>query len=151
VNEPANAPPAIDGPVLISASNLSGYEFGPRALNPYEQFKALRPTAVIQYGVFVFDGYFEIPLAASIGHSQKAARFLAAKQLPEALAEAQQALALAPDSVKPNALLGDIYTALGQTDEARKSYKKALNLAMRVEPEFQRGWVEALEQKLKPG
>ena len=151
VNEPANAPPAIDGTVLISASNLSGYEFGPGALNPYEQFKSLRPTAVIQYGIFVFDGHFEIPLAASIGHSQKAAQFLAAKQLPEALAEAQRAVALAPRAVKPNALLGDIYTSLGQTDQARKSYKKALNLAMTVEPEFQRGWVEGLEQKLRQG
>jgi cytochrome c-type biogenesis protein CcmH/NrfG len=137
--------------VLISASNLSGYEFGPGALNPYEQFKSLRPAAVIQYGIFVFDGHFEIPLAASIGHSQKAAQFLAAKQLPEALAEAQRAVALAPGAVKPNALLGDIYTALGQADEARKSYKKALNLAMTVEPEFQRGWVEGLEQKLRQG
>jgi tetratricopeptide (TPR) repeat protein len=151
VNEPANAPPAIDGTVLISASNLSGYEFGPGALNPYEQFQSLRPTAVIQYGIFVFDGHFEIPLAASIGHSQKAAQFLAAKQLPEALAEAQRAVALAPGAVKPNALLGDIYAALGQTDEARKSYKKALNLAMTVAPEFQRGWVEGLEQKLRQG
>ena len=149
VNEPANAPPAIDGPVLISASNLSGYEFGPGALNPYEQFKALRPTAVIHYGVFVFDGHFEIALAASIGHSQKAAQFLAAKRLPEALAEAQRAVALAPDAVKPNALVGDIYAALGQPGQARESYEKALNLAKTVEPEFQRGWVEGLEQKLQ--
>lgn len=148
VNEPANAPPAIDGPVLISASDLSGYEFGPGALNPYEQFKSLRPSAVIQYGVFVFDGHFEIPLAASIGHSQKAAQFLEAKQLPEALAEAQQAADLAPQAVKPQALLGDIYTALEKPDEARASYKKALILATTVEPEFQRGWAEGLKNKL---
>lgn len=149
IDEPANAPPEIDGPVLISASDLSGYEFGPGPLNPYEQFKALRPTAVIQYGVFVFDGHFEIPLAASIGHSQKAQHFLEAKRFPEALAEAQQAVALAPQAVKPNAILGDVYTALGNPDEVRESYEKALQLAKTVEPEFQRGWVEGLEQKLE--
>ena len=60
VKEPANAPPSIDGTVLISAGDLSGFEYGAGALNPYEQFKTLRPTAVIDYGVFVYDGHFEI-------------------------------------------------------------------------------------------
>ena len=44
LNQPIDVPAAIDGPVLISASNLSGYEFGPGPLNPYEQFKRLRPN-----------------------------------------------------------------------------------------------------------
>jgi hypothetical protein len=38
IREPADAPPAADGTFLISAGNLSGYEFGPGPLNPYEQF-----------------------------------------------------------------------------------------------------------------
>jgi hypothetical protein len=148
VNEPAEAPPAIDGPVLISAGDLSGFEFGAGPLNPYEQFKHLPPTAVIDYGVFVFDGHFEIPLAAAISHTQKAENLLAEQKLPEALSEAQQALALAPDAVKPNAILGDILTAMGRLDEARQSYRKALTLAKTVEPEFQRDWIDGLEKKL---
>ena len=39
LNEPIEVPASIDGPVLISAGNLSGFEFGPGSLNPYEQFK----------------------------------------------------------------------------------------------------------------
>ena len=148
VNEPAEAPPAIDGPVLISAGDLSGFEFGAGPLNPYEQFKHLHPTAVIDYGVFVFDGHFEIPLAAAIGHSQKAENLLGERKLPEALSEAQQALALAPDAVKPNAILGDILKAMGRTDEARQSYRKALTLAKTIEPEFQLDWIDGLEKKL---
>ncbi len=148
VNEPAEAPPAIDATVLISAGNLSGFEFGPGPLNPYEQFKQLRPTAVIAYGVFVFDGHFEIPLAAALGHNQKAGNLLEAKRLSEALSEAQQAVALAPDAVRTNATLGDVLTALGRSDEARQSYQKALTLAKTVEPEFQIGWVDGLEKKL---
>lgn len=148
VNEPANAPPVIDGTVLISAGDLSGFEFGAGPLNPYEQFKFLRPTAVIDYGVFVYDGYFEIPLAASISHSQKAEWLLEAHRLPEALGEAQQAVALAPNAVKPNALLGDILTAMQRPEEARVSYRKALSLAKTIEPAFQIGWVEGLEKKL---
>ena len=146
--EIAEAPRTIDGPVLISAGCLSGWEFGPGALNPYEQFKSLQPSAVIDYGVFVFDGHFEIPLAASISHSQKAQQFLTAKRLPEALAEAQKALTLAPNAVRPNALLGGIYTAMDQAAEGRAFYEKALQIAKTVEPEFQAGWIVSLEEKL---
>jgi 4-amino-4-deoxy-L-arabinose transferase-like glycosyltransferase len=148
VDEPAEAPPAIDGPVLISAGDLSGFEFGAGPLNPYEQFKNLRPTAVIDYGVFVFDGHFEIPLAAAISHNQKAGHLLHAGQLPEAISQAQQAVALAPDAVRTNAMLGDVLAAMGRAEEARQSYQKALTLAKTVEPEFQVGWVDGLEKKL---
>ena len=148
VDEPANAPPAIDGVVLISAGDLSGFEFGPAPLNPYEQFKSLRPVAVIDYGVFVYEGHFEIPLAASIGHSQKAQWLLDAKRLPEALSEAQQAIALAPDAVRPNVVLGDILTAMERPDEARVYYQKALTLAQTVEPAFQVGAVDDLKKRL---
>jgi hypothetical protein len=148
VNEQAEAPPAIDGTVLISAGNLSGFEFGPGLLNPYEQFKHLRPTAVIDYGVFVFDGHFEIPLAAAISHNQKAGNLLEAKRLPEALAHSQQAVALAPHAANANAMLGDVLTEMGRPAEACQSYEAALRLARTVEPEFQVGWVGRLERKL---
>lgn len=148
VGQSIDAPPVIDGTVLISASDLSGFEFGAPALNPYEQFKQLRPTAVIDYGVFVFDGHFELPLAAAHSHAQKAETLLEAKQLPAALAEAQQAVTLAPDALKPNALVGDVLTAMQRPQEARPFYEKALTLAKTVAPEFQQGWVGPLEAKL---
>lgn len=148
VNEPIDAPPAVDGPVLISAGDLSGFEFGGGKLNPYEQLRQLKPTAVIDYAVFIFNGHFEFPLAASISHTQKAKDLLAAKQLPEALAEAQQAVALAPDSVEPNAVQGDIFAAMGRTEDARQSYEKALTLAQTIQPDFQIGWVGTLNGKL---
>jgi 4-amino-4-deoxy-L-arabinose transferase-like glycosyltransferase len=150
VNEPANAPPAIEGIVLVSAGDLSGFEFGAAPLNPYEQFKSLQPVAVIDYGVFVYQGHFEIPLAASISHSQKAHALLDDQRLPEALAEAQQAVALAPDAVAPNALMGDIFTAMQRPEQARESYQKALTLAKTIQPDFQIGWVSGLEKKLAP-
>jgi Dolichyl-phosphate-mannose-protein mannosyltransferase len=148
VNEKFYPPAEIDGPVLISAANLSGFEYGPGELNPYEQFKSLTPTAVIAREVFVYDGHFAIPKAAAIGHAQRATDLLTAKQLPEALAEAQQAVALWPNAVNSNVVLGDVLAAMGQTAEARASYEKALMLAQTVEPEFQVGWVEGIQQKL---
>jgi Dolichyl-phosphate-mannose-protein mannosyltransferase len=148
VNEQIDAPPAIDGTVLVSAGDLSGFEFGAGALNPYEQFKSLKPIAVIDYGVFVYEGHFEIPLAASIGHSQKAQGLLKENKLPEALVEAQQALSLAPNAVQPNELLGDVLIASQRPTEARPYYEKALTLAKTVEPAFQIGSVNELEKKL---
>lgn len=143
-----DAPPAIGGPVLISAGDLSGFEFGGPALNPYEQFRQIQPAAVIDYAVFVFEGHFEIPKAAAISHMHKARDLLAAKQLPEALAESQQAVALAPDAVGPNAVLGDVLTALQRPQEARQAYQKALTLAKTIAPEFQMGAAASLERKL---
>jgi tetratricopeptide (TPR) repeat protein len=148
LNQPIDVPAAIDGPVLISASNLSGYEFGPGPLNPYEQFKRLRPTAEIEHGVFVFDGHFEMPLASALSRVQKAQNLLAARQVEEALAEAQAAAALAPEAVQPRMALGDVLTATGRTQEARAAYEKALALAKSIEPEFQVRSIPAIEQKL---
>jgi tetratricopeptide (TPR) repeat protein len=148
LDEELDVPPGVDGPVLISAGTLSGFEFGPGPLNPYEVFKHQQPTDVIDYGTFVFNGHFEIPLAASYSHAQKAQFLLPEKRPEEALAEAEQALALAPDAVKPNVLVGDVLVALKRPDEARPYYEKALTLAKTVEPEFQVGWVDSLEERL---
>ncbi|HZD32447.1 MAG TPA: glycosyltransferase family 39 protein, partial [Candidatus Angelobacter sp.] len=143
-----DVPPEIDGPILISGGDLSGFEYGPAELNPYAQFQKLKPSAVIQNGIYVFDGHFAIPMAAAIGHMQKADELLAAKRLDEALAEAQTAVSLSPASVGANGLLGDVLRAMGRNDEARQSYEKALNLAQTIAPEFQVGSVQGIQRKL---
>jgi 4-amino-4-deoxy-L-arabinose transferase-like glycosyltransferase len=145
---PHDMPPAIDGPVFMSAGVLSGFEFGPGALNPYEHFKQLKPEAVVDYGVFVFDGHFDIPLAAALSHVQKSGLLLAQKEIPEALAEAQQAEALAPDSAGVNAALGRALDASGRPQEALAFYRKALMLAQTVEPRFQQSLIKAMEQRV---
>jgi len=73
---------------------------------------------------------------------------LDASQPDAALAAAQQAVALAPNAVNPNVVLGDILAALQRPQEARQSYARALTLAQTIEPEFQIGWVEHLQKKL---
>ena len=148
LNVPIDVPTSIDGPVLISASNLSGVEFGPGSLDPYGQFKSLKPTAVIDNGVFVFDGKFDMPLAAAISKVQKAQNLAGAKQLDQALQEAQTAVALAPDSIQTQLVLGDILREMGQPEQARPIYEKALQLAKTIEPEFQIRSVPNIEQRL---
>jgi tetratricopeptide (TPR) repeat protein len=152
LNTPIDVPTSIDGPVLISASNLSGVEFGPGTLDPYGQFKLLEPTAVIDRGVFVFDGKFDLPLAAALSKVQKARNLAQAKQLDQALQEAQAAVALSPDSIHTQLALGDILREMGQAQQARASYERALQLAKTIEPEFQIRSIPAIEEKLQsPG
>ena len=124
LNQQIEVPASIDGPVLVSASNLSGFEFGPGPLNPYEQFKRLRPAAVIGRGVFVFDGRFDVPLVSALGRVQKAQNLLAAGQVEEALSEAQAAVALAPEAVQTRMVLGDVLAAAGRPEESRAEYRE---------------------------
>ena len=149
LNELVDVPVSIDGPVLISAGTLSGYEFGPGSLNPYEQFTRLAPTAVIQHGVFVFDGHFDVPLASAISHMQKARNLLDAKQVDLALVEAQAAVTLAPNAVDVQLTFGDVLAAMGQADRARSVYEKALGLAKTIEPEFQIRSIPGIERRLQ--
>jgi 4-amino-4-deoxy-L-arabinose transferase-like glycosyltransferase len=148
LNTPIDVPNRIDGPVLISASNLSGVEFGPGSLDPYGEFKRLEPTTVIDNGVFVFDGRFDVPSVAAISKVQKARNLAASKQLDAALPEAQAALALAPDSIQAQLALGDILREMGQAEQARLHYQKALELARTIEPEFQIRSVPEIQERL---
>ena len=149
LNEPIEVPTSINGTVLISAGNLSSVEFGPGPLDPYGQFKSLKPTAVIDCGVFVFHGTFDLSLAAAISKVQKAQNLAQAKQLEQALQEAQAAVALAPNAIQTQLALGDILLELGQPQQARASYEKALGLAKTIEPEFQLRSVPSIEQRLQ--
>jgi len=117
-----DVPASIDGTVLISAGVLSGYEFGPGPLNPYDQFQRIRPSAVIEDGVFVFDGHFDIPLASALNHVTRAQRAANAHQPEEALAEAQAAVALAPDAPEAQAVLGGILGRLERPEESRSAF-----------------------------
>lgn len=143
-----DTPAVINGMVLISAGDLSGFEFGPGELNPYEQFKTIKPTGVIQNGIYVFEGRFEIPGAAAIGHRQKAKELLLQGKLDEALAEAERAEALAPNAVANNITLGDVLAALHRTDEARAAYEHALKAAQTIYPEFQVGAIPGIQKRL---
>ena len=146
---PVEVPATIDGPVLISAGTLSGFEFGPGPLNPYDQFQRLQPTAVIQHGIQVFDGHFDVPLASALAHEQQARELIAAKQIDQAQEQVQAAIAVYPDCVSTQVLLGDVMMLMKRPVEARAAYEKALRLAQTVEPEFQRRWIPTVKEKLE--
>lgn len=138
-----DVPASIDGPVLISAGVLSGYEFGPEELNPYDQFTRLRPTAVIEHGVLVFDGHFDIPLAAALNHTTQSQLKERAGDLDQALVEAQIAVELAPKSLQTQARLGFLLMRVGRHEEGLQALQRALVNAETVKPELQSSWTVA--------
>jgi hypothetical protein len=135
-----DVPAHVDGPVLISAGVLSGYEFGPDSLNPYDQFLRIQPTAVIEHGVFVFDGHFDIPLASALNHVTRSQLLAKVNRMDDALSEAQLAVALAPDSFQTHSALGFLLLHLKRQDEAREHLQRALMLAETVHHDFRDEW-----------
>lgn len=158
-------PDEIDGPVLISDGDLASLELGSGKLNPYEDFRARRPVTTIQQGVYVYEGHFAMPLAAALVHAQRAEDLVkgtkfkganpeldvaaaAPDHLDKALAEATEAIRLAPDNAAVQTAMGDVLTAQGKKQEAHEHYAEALRLAQTVEPDFQSGIVPGLKKKL---
>lgn len=148
LNLPMNVPPEIDGPVLISDGVLAGIDYGQGKLNPYQQFRSLRPTAAIDYGLFVYDGHFKIPLASALAQTQQARNLLASGHPDQALVEVQQAAALAPSSATVQVALGDVLMKLHRNQEAQAHYQQALFSAQTIEPELQADSVPMIKAKL---
>ena len=141
-------PPVIDGPVLISAGDLTGFERGSNVLNPYRSFQQLKPVTSIQDGVLVYEGRFSVPLASALSYVQESKALLKQKQLDRALASAQKAIAIAPDDLEPQLALGDALEALGRKGEAQEAYTRAMSIVKTMEPEAQVVWGETVQKKM---
>ena len=135
-----DVPAHVDGPVFISAGVLSGYEFGPDVLNPYDQFQRIRPSAVIENGIFVFEGHFDIPLASALNHITRSLLLASQNQLENAISEAQLAVSIAPEAFQTQSALGYLLLQAKRQDEARQHLQKALALAETLHPEFRDEW-----------
>ena len=134
---PMEVPPVIEGTVLISDSDLEGIEFGDGALNPYEAFRSLKPVAVIEDGVNVYQGRFAIPLASALVAVYHAEQLVKAGQVKAAMRLSAQAAALAPTSAITQLNLAKMLAAAGQSAEARQHYALAYKAVTMVKPELQ--------------
>ena len=133
---PVGLPATISGTIFLSASELSGHLWGPGVLNPYEQFSHLRPDATLGNIVLVYHGTFNVPLGAAYSHLAAAGNLEREHKLPEALAEAEQATQLAPDSADIQTGLAHTLMAAGKTAEANQANATALHLRQTIHPEF---------------
>jgi tetratricopeptide (TPR) repeat protein len=143
-----DTPQTITGTLLISAGTLTGYEWGSNVLNPYREFQKLKPVAFIQDGVFVYDGTFDMRFASALGHVTRARDLTAAGQLASALVEAQTAVAIDPDELQAQMVLGNTLPALGRPLAAKPAYQQALAIAKTMEPSAEAIWVKTIQKKL---
>jgi hypothetical protein len=142
-----DTPLVIQGPVFISHIPLTFYESGSSRLNPYREFMKLKPTAVIENGVFVYDGTFQVPYAAAFDHAVKSRDLLEQHQPEQALAEAQSAIAAAPDYMLALMALGEAQKALQKNADARVTFEMALTIARSMEPTAQEVWIPRVQEK----
>ncbi len=141
-------PAVVHGNVLLSAGDLSGCEWPSGTMNPYRSFQAREPDEMIDYGVMVFRGTFQMQQAAALSRAQNAYALLGKGQAAEALALAREAVAIDPEEIISQTARGDTAAVAGQKDEARIAWQAALNAAKQLEPDAQRNYVPDLEAKL---
>jgi hypothetical protein len=140
-------PETVSGTLLISASELNG-QWGPDVLNPYDQFHYLRPVAIPGNTVLVYRGTFHVPLASAYSHLAAASIDLRDHHIPQAVAEAQLAARLAPDSADIQLALAQNLTAAGRPAEAMQANLAALRLARAIHPEYQQPLIHWLERSV---
>jgi hypothetical protein len=153
---PAHIDTRADGPILISAGDLSSFESGSSVLNPYQSFMSVTPTAFIQDGIFVFNGSFDLPLAAALSHMQQSTALLNAQDIPAAKAqdipgairEATLATTLAPGAVQPEIALGDAQAAANNKPAAREAYDRAATTIQTMDPDARTQWLTIVQKKL---
>jgi Dolichyl-phosphate-mannose-protein mannosyltransferase len=63
---PMNVPKQIDGTVLISDDELEGINFPPGQPYPYSHFRQMKPAAILDGGILVYQGHFDLSLASSM-------------------------------------------------------------------------------------
>lgn len=138
-------PSRISGTIVLSGTEIEGLLWGPDVLNPYEQFKHIRPDAELGNVVMVYHGSFDVPLASAWSHAATAIGLMRRGRIPEALAEAQTAANLAPESASMQATLGQALMAAGRVPEGQQAIGKALYLAHSIHPEYQKFLLSLLE------
>jgi hypothetical protein len=139
--------PSVSGLILISDGVLAGADI-PGKTNPYAQFQSVHANAVIDRGVYVYDGSFHLGPAAALEHVEGSGTLLVQSRAAEALAEAELALRLDPASATGWVADGDALEALGRSAEARAAYRSALQ-APELDPMFQNDLVETTRRKAR--
>jgi 4-amino-4-deoxy-L-arabinose transferase-like glycosyltransferase len=121
-------PVQIQGPVFISAQWMNGLGWGPLEANPYHDFIAVKPDEVLWGDILVYNGSFTVPRIAAASHLRLALAALSGAHPDVALAEGQQAEALAPELIATHEALADIYARNNQPVEASREYEAAMHL-----------------------
>jgi hypothetical protein len=69
-------------------------------------------------------------------------------EIASALVEAQTAVAIDPNELQAQMVLGDTLTALGRPLDAKPAYQQELAIVKTMEPSAEAIWVKTIQEKL---
>jgi 4-amino-4-deoxy-L-arabinose transferase-like glycosyltransferase len=125
-------PAEVDGPVLISATEIAGVYWRADWANPYLPFRKRAPSAVIAGSILVYEGKVDLSQVSALTHEKASMKLLADHQLEQALAEAETAVEIAPDRPIAHATRSMILSAIGRKPEAGTELNKARAMASAI-------------------
>jgi tetratricopeptide (TPR) repeat protein len=121
-------PALIEGTILLSVSVLPS-----RWADEYLPIAQTKPIAQIGGGILVYQGRFEVPLAAALSHVGRSLWLIRHDQFEKAVIESRKAVELAPDDTRTHFSLALALARAEQKYEARQEFGTAIELA-RVNP-----------------
>ena len=125
-------PPQPDGPVFLSATEVTRTFWKADWVNPYETFQRIPPSALIADSILVYDGNVDLSQASALTHETLALRLMREQKFDQALAEAQAAVNVAPNRPIAHVTRSNILAAMGRNSEAQDEIKKADQVAVNV-------------------
>lgn len=137
----------VSGTLLLSEGEVDGIDI-PGKQNPYAQFISMQPHAVIDRGVYVYNGQFSLGPPAALEHVRAAQEFSRQHDYSEALREARIAEKLDPGNAEAHSIIGDALTAMGDRAAAESEYLTALH-SSELDPVFQKDLLAYLIAKTK--
>jgi hypothetical protein len=121
-------PPQVDGPVFLSANEVTRTYWKADWVNPYTSFQKMRPSALIADSILVYDGKVDLSEASALTHENRAMRLLGDRKFGQSLSEADAAVAAAPTRPMAHMARSAILAAMGRNDEALEETRKATAL-----------------------
>ena len=133
-----DVPESIEGPVLISYSELYGTGFLTSARDPYKALVDRKPDAVIMNGVAVYNGTFQFPLASALEYVYNAKRAMMGRNPQAALVNATLAEKIAPGYFDTELDMGVALLMNGSPSEAMEHLRRAAEITRNMEPSAQK-------------
>jgi hypothetical protein len=122
-------PPQVDGPVFISATEVTRTYWRADWVNPYQTFQQLPPAALIADSILVFDGKVDLSEVSALTHENLAMKLMREHKFDQALAEAETAIAIAPHRPMAHVSRSTILSAMGRSEEAQEEIRTAETMA----------------------
>ncbi len=127
-------PPQVDGPVFISATEVSQTFSNADWVNPYLPFQRMPPSALIADSILVYDGKVDMSQVSALTHENLAMQLMREQKFDQALAEAETAVEVAPNRPAAHVTRSAILLAMGRSAEALDEIRKADTMADTILP-----------------